>query len=857
MAKKRGKRKKQAMVARPSVLLDRVLFYAVLLLVFALPLFIWPGISEYGYGKTIVALIGVSVLAVLWGVSAWRRGTWSIRLPWITIPVLGFVAASLLSLLYATNGRVVVQSLVLLVYFTLLMLIVSNAVRDQRDVNLLLLALLASGFLAALYGMLQYLGVMRGPPGATGLTAVISTVGNRNYLGGFLAYLLFPAVVLVVRPRSRWVKLLSVSLIAFCFGMALIGQQTGILVALIVAAVAFFIGWLIFRPIEPTRRSRVWLLILIGALVVTFLVEAPSGPLNSVVGLSADDSGPSKDRLLLNPGFESGTSHWGSNGTLVETGGSNSSSWWKIERDGRSRGSWQCDADGERRMIPIQPGQSFKLGGTLISDGRTTAQLRALLLDADHERVRWIVSGRTTSTSWKEVETLFTAPRDARYVCIYLQASGADGWAGFDEIYLEPIGALEAWARRLWDRNAGKTRSWDWWIGWEMFKDHPVTGVGLGNYKLNFIPYKAEFLATPRGEAYDFYIPRAAQAHNEYVQILAELGILGVLSLASFLAVLVVTLWKRMRANDETNRLDLLFLSCGIVVFLAHGFVSFPAHLPASSLALAVVGGLTFSRVYGDSGLRSFKLVGWKLKGTLLAVTAIGLIVSVVAARDISANLLMSKGIEQAQRGNVYRAESLLERSLELDFAPRQTYFHLAVVQIELGDYDDAQANLERCFTRFVDETVYLNYANLTTNSRQFDLALEAIDLLLASHPREEIAVRARYIQAIIVAQTGDPREATALLEQLIVDAPRFEAAHIGLGLVYQARGMPSGARRAFETALQMIDEKLAEAQDRLTRQETIAAEEYGRIRTEIEQLRQERATVLEKLGGLPPADSP
>ncbi len=857
MAKKRGKRKKQPAFATPSVPLDRVLFYAVLFLVFALPLFIWPGITEYGYGKTIVALIGVSVLAVLWGLSAWRKGTWSIRLPWITFPVLGFVAASLLSLLYATNGRVVVQSLVLIVFFLLLMLIIANAARDQRDVDLLLFALLASGFLVALYGMLQYLGVMRGPAGTSGLNAVISTMGNRNYLGGFLAYLLFPAVVLVVRPRSRWVKLLSVFLIAFCFGMVLIVQQTGTVVALIVAAVAFLLGWLIFRPIEPIRRNRGWLLILIGALVVTFLVEAPSGPLNSVVGLSANDSEPSKDRLLLNPGFESGTNHWGPNGTLVEAGGSNSSSWWKIERDGQNRGSWQCDAEGGRRMIPIQPGQSFKLGGALISDGRTTAQLRVLLLDADHERIRWIVGGRTTSTSWKEVETPFTAPRDARYVSIYLLASGLDGWAGFDEVYLEPIGALEAWARQLWDRNAGKTRSWDWWIGWEMFKDHPMTGVGLGNYKLNFIPYKAEFLATPRGEAYDFYIDRAAQAHNEYVQVLAELGILGVLAVAAFLVVLVVALWKRTRSNDETNRLDLLLFSCGIVAFLAHGLVSFPAHLPASSLVLVVVGGLAFSRAYGDAALRSVKLVGWKLKGALAAVTVVGVIVSVVAVRDISANLLMSEGIEQAQLGNLHGAESLLERSLDLDFAPRQSYYHLAVVQIELGAYNEARANLERCFTRFVDETVYLNYAHLATNARQFELALETIDLLLATHPREEVAVRSRYLKAVITAQVGDRLEATGLFEQLIADAPRFEAAHIGLGLVYEARGMPNEARRALETALQVIDDKLADAQERLARQETITAEEYGRIRTEIDQLRQERDTVLEKLEGLPPAETP
>jgi len=401
MGKKRGKR--AAPPARPTVTLDRAVFYGIAFLVFALPIFIWPGVSEYGYAKTIVALIAVSLLTVLWGISAWRRGEWTVRLPWIALPVLGLTAASLLSLLHATNGRFVVQSLVLVLFFTLLMILIANAVRDSRDVTVLLSALLASGFLAALYGMLQYLGVMRGPAGTHGLGAIISTMGNRDYLGGFLTYLFFPAVVLVVRPRSRWLRLSSILLLAFCFGMILTVRQAGASASLIASAAAFLVGWAIFRPIGPTRRARAWLLVLIGVLVVTFLIEAPSGPLNSVVGLSQEDS---------------------------------------------------------------------------------------------------------------------------------------------------------SWLARWWRQNSGAVRAWDWWIGLEMFADHPLTGVGLGNYKVDFLAYKAEFLATPRGEAYDFDISRAAQAHNEYVQILAELGTLGTLALAAFLTVLVVSLWKRLRSNGEEERLD-------------------------------------------------------------------------------------------------------------------------------------------------------------------------------------------------------------------------------------------------------------------------------------------------------------
>ena len=61
-----------------------------------------------------------------------------------------------------------------------------------------------------------------------------------------------------------------------------------------------------------------------------------------------------------------------------------------------------------------------------------------------------------------------------------------------------------------------------------------MVGIGLGNYKLNFLSYKADFLSTPRGQDYSFYIPRAAQAHNDYVQALAEVGLLGGLAILGF-----------------------------------------------------------------------------------------------------------------------------------------------------------------------------------------------------------------------------------------------------------------------------------------------------------------------------------
>ena len=97
-----GKSKRPAKRSQPKtrlrVPLDRILVYALAFVLFAIPLFLWPGITEYGYGKTMLALVAISLLSILWGLAAWQRREWRLRVPWITFPFLGFVVATVLSL---------------------------------------------------------------------------------------------------------------------------------------------------------------------------------------------------------------------------------------------------------------------------------------------------------------------------------------------------------------------------------------------------------------------------------------------------------------------------------------------------------------------------------------------------------------------------------------------------------------------------------------------------------------------------------------------------------------------------------------------------------------------------------------
>jgi tetratricopeptide (TPR) repeat protein len=701
MATSRKSAKRKPETPRPSPFrFGRLFLYALAFVLFALPLFIWPGISEYGYGKTIVATVAVSILSVAWGIDAWRRGALELRVPWIAAPFGALVAASLLSMLAATNGRVVVQSLVLVLVFFQLLLLIQHATRDKRDATLLVFSFLASVSLISLYGLLQYLGVMAGPTTGAGVGQIISTLGNREYLGGVLSYVILPSLVLLFRLRSRLLRIAALVLISFNFGTLMLVQQTGPAVALVFGAFALLVLWIIFRPIEPLRAARRWLVALLVLLAFTFLVEAPSGPLNSVVGLSAD---------------------------------------------GRS------------------------------------------------------------------------------------------------------------WLGRVWEANSGRTRAWDWWIGLEMLKDHPLTGVGLGNYKIDFIPYKAEFLATPRGAAYDWYIPRAAQAHNEYVQVAAELGALGIAALLALVVLLPVSLWIRVRRDpDEGDRMDLLLYSAGLVALLVHAFVSFPAHLPVSILAGVLFCGLAWSPAYGTAATWKLTLRSWRLGTLVLAGALAGLVVSVIALQDLRANILMGRGISQLQMGATRQAVTTLEHSLRLDFSPQQTYYYLGVAQDQLEDHDAALQSYERCFTRFVDEVVYFAYADLAARTGKTSEAREKINLLLASNPEASLRAKARYIDAAIEYEERDYAAALEKFQKLAADVPTFEAARIALGNLYAARGQTQEARAEYERALRLIETSLASAESRLTSPAGLTTAQYGELRGLITSLRSERDFVQERLRALP-----
>lgn len=122
---------------------------------------------------------------------------------------------------------------------------------------------------------------------------------------------------------------------------------------------------------------------------------------------------------------------------------------------------------------------------------------------------------------------------------------------------------------------------------WQIFLHHPVTGTGLGTLQIVYPPYES---------LYDGKIVN--HTHNDYLEALAETGILGGLCCAWFLGVLFRESFKRPRQlnNSFAGTLQL----AGLVAcagFLVHSSVDFNLHIPSNALLFFLMSHLATTEI--------------------------------------------------------------------------------------------------------------------------------------------------------------------------------------------------------------------------------------------------------------------
>jgi O-antigen ligase len=128
-----------------------------------------------------------------------------------------------------------------------------------------------------------------------------------------------------------------------------------------------------------------------------------------------------------------------------------------------------------------------------------------------------------------------------------------------------------------------------WRVGWRMVEAEPFHGVGAGNFSVSSVHYLLRPGLTDRDE---IIVDDKKVAHNIYLTMLSELGVVGLTLYLAILALCLRCAWKAVRAftrnGDEPMELVARALFISLVSLLAAGFFSSAVYSKQMWLLLAL-----------------------------------------------------------------------------------------------------------------------------------------------------------------------------------------------------------------------------------------------------------------------------
>jgi O-antigen ligase len=166
--------------------------------------------------------------------------------------------------------------------------------------------------------------------------------------------------------------------------------------------------------------------------------------------------------------------------------------------------------------------------------------------------------------------------RFAIVVAIIAMIAGGIFWLGADPVINRiKVGQAGAAGR---SETFFSSRGWVWRDTITMIKSNPVLGVGLGAYDTAFSMYTKSDGSL-----------RVPQAHNDYLQIVADCGVVGGLIAIWFLIILFRTVMRGIRSRDPLYAGLALGSGSGIFALLVHSLFDFNLQLPENALLFLVL----------------------------------------------------------------------------------------------------------------------------------------------------------------------------------------------------------------------------------------------------------------------------
>lgn len=324
-----------------------------------------------------------------------------------------------------------------------------------------------------------------------------------------------------------------------------------------------------------------------------------------------------------------------------------------------------------------------------------------------------------------------------------------------------------------------------------MIWDHLWTGVGIGNFTFAFVPYRLTAI-------YQDPSVRVEHSHNEYLNLWAELGVLGLLALVWLFVRLVRLAWHLARRSD-VKREVLGGVLGGLVAALAYAHLFYVAHLPASAMTAAILLGMI-----DGMGRKTGKQE--RAKPIRQAPLLVGFLVMLLLGveyfvRPLAGEMHYWAAEQHFRERRIEMGLNRLERSLEWDPQSFAARYRRAAIFYAMKRYPETIREAEMATK--IHPTMDVAYGLMGSaylNQGKKAKAKEIFQQALALNPNYPDALNNL---GVIAAEEGRFAEAEAMFLQAkeILGRTKMKP-YANLGQLYEMTGRTREALEMYETAV-------------------------------------------------------
>lgn len=307
-----------------------------------------------------------------------------------------------------------------------------------------------------------------------------------------------------------------------------------------------------------------------------------------------------------------------------------------------------------------------------------------------------------------------------------------------------------------------------WKVAALMFKENPLTGIGVGNFKLQYLTYYEKLPLKTKLEFFEKQHPRQhpKNVHNELLQILAETGIFGIfifLWIGIYFFVKGISILRDANTSFDYKILTVGII-CGFVSLFIVSFFGFPFHIPPTAIIIVVL----CSILVNISWSRNYKIFEFKFRSKFLKILLI-LTLPFLTYHFMSpciASYHLEKGKKFQDQGRYNDAIKEFDKALYWNSSDGRIFFYRGLAKRFTGLHRESLDDLLQAAKTVDDIVLRFNIARGYTHISDFKNAEREYKNILNLYLFKEYQMLGHYELSTLYNFVGKKEKSTKEMEK-------------------------------------------------------------------------------------------